>query len=245
MEAGIKLHRPSWVSSGQCETQSVDFAKEAIETLRNAAFPVYAVPPSEWPGDVMVGGVWGSTEHPLDIVLRYEDDLMVERPERRIEVTSTGIEGLGHRSPQDRFLLGEHSYLSNLMNFVYNISTERFPKRPVPGSERYNATMVDGKMVPRTVHLESAGPRRLIDAVPFTDGYQMERVAFEDRPELRLYRVQMPEVEVLMLAWGWDDDSLREFMSSARPIKDDGKLFGEIERAEYAAWEKIRQRKQL
>lgn len=222
----------------------MDLAKEAVETLRNAAFPVYAVPPSEWPGDVMVGGAWGSSKHPLDIDLRYDDDLMVERPERRIEVTSTGIEGLGLRAPQDRFLLWEHSYSSNLKNFVYNITTERFPERPIPGSERFNAEMVDGKMLPRTVHLASAGPRRLTDAVPFTDGYQMERVSFEERPELRLYRVQMPELEVLMLAWGWDDEFLREFMSSARPIKDDQKLFREIEQAEYAAWQKIRQRKQ-
>lgn len=221
----------------------MDLAKEAIETLRNAAFPVYAVPPSDWPGDVTVGRVWGSSKHPLDIDIRYDDDLIVERPKRRIEVTSTGIEGLGHRAPQDRFLLWEHSYSSNLINFVYNISAERFPERPIPGSERFNADMVDGKMVPRTVHLESAGPRRLIDAVAFTDGYQMERLAFEERPELRLYRVQMPEVEVLMLAWGWDDEFLTEFISSARPIRDDDALFAEIERAEYTAWEKIRQRK--
>ena len=74
----------------------------------------------------------GGSKHPLDIDLRYDDDLMVERPKRRIEVTSTGIEGLGHRAPQDRFLLWEHSYSSNLKNFVYNISTERFPNAPYP-----------------------------------------------------------------------------------------------------------------
>lgn len=222
----------------------MDLAKEAIETLRNAAFPVYAVPPSKWAGDIMLGGARGTSKHPLEIHLRYDDDLMVERPERRIEVTSTGIEGLGLRAPQDGFLLWEHSYSSNLRNFVYNISTQRFPQRPIPGSERFNAEIVDGKMVPRTVHLASAGPRRLIDAVPFSDGYQMERIAFEERPELRLYRVQMPEVEVLMLAWGWDDEFLTAFISSARSIKDDEKLFGELEQAEYAAWEKVRQRKQ-
>lgn len=176
--------------------------------------------------------------------MRYDDDLTVEKPVRRIEVTSTGIEGLGRRAPQDRFLLWEHSYRSNLINFVYNISSERFPQRPIPGSERFNADKVDGKMVPRIVHLESAGRRRLIDATPFTDGYQMERVAVEERPELRLYRVQMPELEILMLAWGWDDEFLRDFVSSARPIKDDEKLFGEIEQAEYAAWKKIHQRKE-
>lgn len=219
----------------------MDLAAEAIETLRNIAFPVYAVPPSEWPGNVMVGGVLGKS---LAITLRYDDDLLIERPTRRIEVTSTGIEGLAHRPPQDRFLLWEHSYSTDLINFVYNISPDRFPERPIPGSERFNAEMVDGRMVPRTVHLESAGPRRLIDAVPSTDGYQIERVAFEEWPQLRLYRVQMTEVEVLMLAWGWDDDFLEELMSSARPIKDDDALFADIERAEYAAWERIRARKQ-
>lgn len=222
----------------------MDLAREAIETLRNALFPVYALPPSEWPGDVMLGGVSGNGKHPIAISLRYDDDVCVERPHRRIVITSTGAEGLSHRAPHESFLLWEHSYSAELMNFVYNITDERFPERPVPGSERFNAEMVDGKRVPRTVYLESAGPRRLIDAVPFTDGYQMERVAFQERPELRLYRVQMPEVEILVRAWNWDDEFLRGFMSSVRPINEDEELFAEIERAEYAAWQKIRQRKE-
>lgn len=225
------------------ETCLVDPAAEAAVTLRNAAFPVYAVPPSQWSGDVMVGGVRGSSKHPLDIHLRYDDDPMAEPPERRIEVSSTGIEGLGHRSPQDRFLLWEHSYSSNLMNFVYNVSSERFPERPIPGSERFNADMVNGELVPRVVHLPSAGPRRLIDAVPFADGYQMERVSFDDFPALRLYRVQMPEVEILAMAWAHDDDFLTHFMSAARPIREDSALLAEIERAEDDAWEKINRRK--
>lgn len=32
----------------------MDLAKEAMDTLRNASFPVYALPPSRWPGDVHV-----------------------------------------------------------------------------------------------------------------------------------------------------------------------------------------------
>lgn len=212
-----------------------------MASLKDATFPVYAVPPSQWPGDVMVGGVWGQS---LAVTLRYDEDLRVEHPGRRIEITSTGIEGVTHRAPQDRFLLWEHSYSSPIINFVYNITTERFPERPIRGSERYNADMVDGKLVPRVVHLPSAGGRRLIDARPFANGYQMERVAFDEYPLLRLYRVQMPEVEVLALAWAFDDDSLSEFVSEARPITGDETLFLEIERAEYAAWAKIRHRKQ-
>jgi hypothetical protein len=218
----------------------VDLAKDALETLRNAAFPVYAVPPSQWPGDVMVGGVSGDTKGPLSINLRYDDDVRVERPKRRIVIISTGAEGLGERAPFDSYLLWEHSYRSELMNFVYNITSERFPGRPILGSERFNATMVDGKIVPRTVYLESAGPRRLLDAVAFADGYQMERVAFEEWPELRLYRVQMPEVEVLGLAWGWDDNALKHFMSGARSLRDDEDLVEEVECAEYSAWDRIR-----
>jgi hypothetical protein len=220
----------------------VDLAKEAIETLRNAAFQVFAVPPSLWPGDVMVGGVSGDKRHPLSIHMRYDDDLLIEHSSRRIQITSTGPEGLSKRAPFESFLLWEHSYCAEILNFVHNISTERLPERPIPGSERFNAEIVEGK-VPRTVQLPSAGPRRLIDAVPVADGYQMERVAFEERPELRLYRTQTPRVEILVLGWGWDDEPLREFMSSARSIRNDENLFAEIERAEFAAWEKIRQRK--
>ncbi len=190
----------------------------------------------------MVGGAWGSSGHPLFVSIRYDDDLSLETPSRRIEVTSTGIEGLGHRTPQDHFLLWEHSYSTNLVNFVDNISLERLPERPISGSERFNAELIAGRRVPRTVYLPSAGPRRLVDTVPFAADYPMERVAFEERPDLRLYRVQMPEVEILMLAWGWDDPPLKEFMSSARAINDDG-LFGDFARAEYTAWNKIRQRK--
>jgi hypothetical protein len=218
----------------------MDFARKAIETLRGARFPVYVVPPSKWHGDVMVGGTWGSSKHPLSIGLRYDDDLVIERPARRIEIWSTGTEGLGHQSPSDRFLLWEHSYTTNLANFVNNIPSERLTERPIPGSERYNRE-IDG--TPRTVHLPSAGPRQLIDAQSFDGGYQIERVAFDEYPKLRMYRVQMPEVEVLMLAWGWDDDALREFMASARSLREDDALFAEMERAEHAAWEKIRERK--
>lgn len=219
----------------------MDLAREAIETLRNAVFPVFAVPPSEWPGDVMLGGVWGDAEHPLSIHMRYDDDLLVEHPPRRIEITSTGPEGLSHRAPHETFLLWEHSY-GAIINFVHNIRTEPLPERPIPGSERFNAEMVDGKLVPRVVHLPSAGPRRLIDVVPFVDGYQMERVAFDEMPLLRLYRAQMLDAEVLILAWGWDDQALSSFASSVRPINDN-ELFADIERAEYAAWKKIRERK--
>lgn len=208
----------------------MDFAAEAVATLKNAAFPVYAVPPSQWPGDVMVGGSWGSSTKPLDIDLRYDDDLMVERPTRRIEVTSTGIVGLSHRSPQDRFLLWEHSYSYSRSN------RSREPKK-------YNATMVEGQLVPRVVHLPSAGPRTLLGAHPFGDGFQMERIAFDEYPDLRLLRAQMVEAEVLLLAWGHDDDYLVEFMSKARPINADARLFAEIERAEFAAWDKINRRK--
>lgn len=222
----------------------MDHAKEALETLRNATFPVFAVPPSRWHGDVMVGGAWGDSKHPLSIRLRYDDDLLVEHPTRRLETTSTGPEGLSHRAPHEAFLLWEHSYSSAIINFVHNITREQLPERPIPGSERFNAEMVDGKRVPRTVHLPSAGPRRLIDAVPFLDGYQMERVAFDETPKLRLYRSQMLDVEIVLLTWGCDDDEeLHRFITSARPIKDDGSLFAELERAEYAAWEKLREGK--
>lgn len=225
------------------ETHAVDLAKEALETLRSAKFPVFAVPRSRWAGDVIVGRTWGNTKHPLSVTMRYDDDLLIEHPTRRIEITSTGPEGLSHRAPDDAFLLWEHSYSSAIINLVHNIRGEVLPERPIPGSERFNAEMVDGRMIPRTVHLPSAGRRRLIDVVPFIGGYQMECVAFDEKPKLRLYRAQMLAAEVVMLAWGWDDDEeLRQFITSARPIKDDEGLFAEIERAEYAAWRKIRER---
>jgi hypothetical protein len=226
----------------RCEAETVDLAREAIETLRAADFPVYAVPPSRWHGDVMLGGVSGGRKHPRSIHMRYDDDLGTDRPERRIEVTSTGAEGLSRRAPFESFLLSEHSYSTEIVNFVNNIRVEPLPERPIAGSERFNAEEVDGKKVPRKVCRPSAGPRRLIDAVPFIEGSQMERVAFDELPELRLYRAQIPQVEVLILGWGWDDDSLEQFASSARPINEDATVFAEIERAEFAAWDKIRDR---
>jgi hypothetical protein len=175
--------------------------------------------------------------------MRYDDDLLIERPSRRIQIMSTGPEGLSTRAPFESFLLWEHSYCTEILNFANNISSERLPEKPIPGSERFNAEIMNGKKVPNTVHLPSAGARRLIDAVSFMNGYQMERVAFQDRPELRLYRIQMPQVEILLLAWGWDDESLREFISSARSLRKDEGLFAAIERAEYAAWDRIGERK--
>jgi hypothetical protein len=178
----------------------MDLAKEALQTLRNAAFPVYAVPPSRWSGDVMVGGEWGTSKHPLAIQMRYDDDVLFERHQRRIEITSTGPEGLSHKAPHEMFLLWEHSYSSAIINFVHNVSDDRLPQRAIPGSDRFNAEMVGGRRVPKTVHLPSAGKRHLIDAIPFLDGYQMERVAFDEWSELRLYRAQMLDAEILMLA---------------------------------------------
>ncbi|MDP9069369.1 MAG: hypothetical protein M3N53_13630 [Actinomycetota bacterium] len=190
----------------------------------------------------MVGGVAGETSHPLSIHMRYDDDLLVERPARRVQITSSGIEALSKKAPQERFLLWEHSYASTLQNFVYNITPDRFPERPIFGTERFNAQLIDGKRVPRVVHLPSAGPRRFIDAVPFRDGYKMERIAFDEWPALRLNRLQMTEVEVLILAWGWDDEPLLEFAAAARPITND--LLSEIGQAEFDAWKKINKRKQ-
>jgi hypothetical protein len=45
------------------------------------------------------------------------------------------------------------------------------------------------------------------------------------------------------MGWNFEDEVLIEFARKARPIQDDEALFAEIEAAEYAAWEKIRQRK--
>lgn len=190
----------------------------------------------------MVGGVSGERSHPIAIHMRYDDDLLVERPTRRVQITSSGIEALSKKAPHEGFLLWEHSYPSTLQNFVYNITPDRFPDRPTSGTERFNAQLIGGKRDPHVVHLPSPGPRRFIDAVPFRDGYQMERVGFDDWPALRLNRIQMTEVEVLILAWVWDDEPLREVATAARPITDG--LLSEIEQAEFNAWTKIHQRTQ-
>lgn len=201
----------------------MNFAQEAIKALHNTAFPVYAVPPSEWHGDVMVGGLSGNKIRPLSIRLRYDDDLLAEHPSRRIEIGSIRTRD-PRESPAEGSPHEEHAYVIEIANFANNIS-------PVKLADDVNG-------MPRT------GTRRLMDAIPSIQGYQMDRVTFDEYSELRLYRIQMPEVEILTLAWGWDDESLTEFMSLARPISADDNLLGEIERAEQSAWEKIRQRKQ-
>lgn len=214
---------------------------EALETLKNAAFPVYAIPPSEWRGDVMVGGAWGSSKHPLAITLRYDEDLGKERPREEIEIVSTGREGLEHRSPQDRELGWEFSYANQIINFTHPFS--QLEERPVAGSERFNADMVDGKLVPKTIYLPSAGLRRLAEPRPFRDAAEIEPVTFELHPEFRCYRIAMPEVEVFALSWGYEDQHVTELLGKLRPIKDNPELFAEMERAEYAAWQHIRGRK--
>lgn len=219
----------------------MNFAHEAVETLRNAAFPVYAIPPSEWPGSVMVGGVWGSSKHSLSITLRYSEDVIKERPSKEIEIVSTGPEGLEHRSPQDRELEWEHSYRSEIVNFTHPFT--ELEDRAVAGSERFNADMVDGKLVPRTVYLPSAGPRRLAEPRPFRNGHEIEPVTFEQYPELRCYRISTAEVDVFAMSWGYEDRFVTELLEKLRPLNDDPELFAEMERAEYSAWQRIRQRK--
>lgn len=220
----------------------MDLAAEGLETLRNCRFPVYAVPPSRWDGDVMVGGATGNGV-PVAIDIRYDEDLLIDKPSRRISIASRGLLEPIERSPAESFLLWEHSYRTNVVNFVENIERGRLAERPVIGSERFNADMIDGKLVPKIVHLPSAGPRRLADAIPFRDGFHIERVAFEHVPELGLYRIQMPDVEVLLLAWRFEDAFLAEFISSVDPVMETKGLYEEIEGAQYAAWEKIKQRK--
>jgi hypothetical protein len=200
----------------------MDLAKEAIETLKAARFPIFAVPPSRWNGDVMVRGVRGGTNHPLSIKISYDDDLAVERPERQIAIISTGAEGMIKRHPAEAFLLHEASYNTELANFVENIVRDRL-RRSEHGSPL-------------------AGARKPLAAVAHSEGTWIERTAFEEHPELRLYRIQTPRVEVLVLGWNWDDEALRESTRLCRPIQEDASLFAEIERAEYAAWEKINTR---
>jgi hypothetical protein len=200
----------------------MDLAKDAIETLKAARFPVFAVPPSRWDGDVMVRGVWGGSKHPLGVTISYDDDLSVEKPERQIEIISTGAEGMTKRHPAHTFLFHEASYETELANFVENIVRDRL-RRAEHG-------------------IMSAGARRPLPAVSHGEGLWIERAAFEEHPKLRMYRVQTPPVEILVLGWDWDDEALVEFTRLARPLQEDASLFAEFEGAEYAAWEKINKR---
>ncbi|MDP9069275.1 MAG: hypothetical protein M3N53_13150 [Actinomycetota bacterium] len=197
----------------------MDLARQAIETLRNARFPVYAVPPSDWTGDVMVRGVWGDRKHALAITMSYDDDLAVETPDRQIEIISTGAEGMTKRSPPHTFLLHEASYETELANFVENIGRGRLRQGP------------HGML--------QAGQRRPLEAVAFDKGLWVERASFDEHRELRIFRVQTPRAEVLVLGWNWDDDALVTFTQRARPIQHDQALCAQIEAAEYAAWKKI------
>lgn len=215
----------------------MDIAEDAIETLRNAPFPVYAVPPSKWPGDVMLGGVWGRS---LSISIRYDEDLKVERPGRRLEIETTGPEGLARRPAHDTDLVSEFSYRNQITNFTHPF--RKLAERPVPGSERFNADIVDGRMVPKVIHLASAGRRRLLKPRPWGDEAQVHPVEFEEHPELLLYRIQPSEVEVLVLSWDYEDAYVSELISELQPIGKEGPLFGEIARAEHRAWERIRER---
>lgn len=201
----------------------MDFAKEAMETLRNARFPVYAVPPSQFDGDVMLRGTWGDRKHALAITMSYDDDLSVERPARQIEITSTGPEGMSKRAPAHSMLLFEGSYETELANFVNNISPRHLPE------DEHGVCQ--------------AGRRYPLPIAELGNGRFLERVAFDEHPELRLYRSQTPEVEVLFLGWGFDDDTLIDVTKKARAIQEDEGLFKEIEAAEFQAWEKINARK--
>lgn len=201
----------------------MDLAKQAVETLKKARFPVLAVPPSLWEGDVMVRGVWGEKKHALAITISYDDDIAMDRPDRQIQIVSTGAEGMSKRSPAHSFLLFDGSYEAEIANFVNNISRTRLPQGP------------HGTPMP--------GTRKPLPTVSFRDGLFLERVAFDDHPELRLYRVQTPQVEILVMGWNHDDAPLIDFARKARPIQEDEALFDEMEKAGYAAWDKIEKRR--
>ncbi len=201
----------------------MDLANQAIETLRRVRFPVYAVPPSQWNGDVMVRGVWADRKHALSITMSYDDDISVEKPHRQIEIVSTGAEGMSKRASAHTFLLFDGSYETEIANFVNNISRKRLSE--------------DRHGVP------TSGPRRPLPAVSFKDPLFLDSVCFDDHPELRLCRVQTPHVEILFMGWNFEDDALIEFARKAHPIQEDEVLFKEIEGAEYAAWEKINKRR--
>ena len=219
----------------------MNLAGEAIETLRNAAFPVYTIPPSRWQGDVMVGGVWGSSKHPLAITLRYGEGVPQERRSRSLAVVSTGAEGLAHRSPRDRDLRWEHSHRTEIVNFTHGFTD--LEERPVAGSERFNADMVEGKLVPKVVYLPSAGPRHLAEPLPFSQDDVIEPVTFEKHPEFACYRMSLSEVEVFAMSWGYEDASVAQLLTTLRPINDDAGLFAEMQAAENEACERIRERK--
>jgi hypothetical protein len=119
----------------------------------------------------MVRGVWGNRKHALAITMSYDDDLAVEEPERQIEIISTGAEGMTKRSPAHTFLLHEASYEDEPANFVENIVRGRLRRGPHGVLE--------------------AGPRKPLQAVPFSDLW-IERVSFEEHGELRMYRSSRP-----------------------------------------------------
>jgi hypothetical protein len=71
----------------------------------------------------------------------------------------------------------------------------------------------------------------------------VEPVTFDEHPEFRIYRVRPPDVEILVMARGYDDDYLSELLTKLRPVDGDPGLLAELERAQHAAWAKIRERK--
>jgi hypothetical protein len=213
----------------------VDIEAEAVQSLRAAAFPLYAVPPGAWDGDVYFSGSWGTTKHPLNIRLLYVGDAGAERCERGIEIICTGGEGIESRGPTD--LDDEHSYSNEVVNFVHRFAG-RLPDRRVPGAERHTGPG-------QVVRVPSAGPRHRLRPrkIVLDGGTELERVSFSHHPELRVYRALRPGVEILILGWGFGDQDLESFANQLVPVVEDGDAFADLERGEHAAWEKIRERK--
>lgn len=212
----------------------MDISKEGMNRLLNADFPVYAVPPQEWDGDVSISGGYGTSRQPGSVRLQYDLDVIEERPSHRIE-----IESIGPAIPEDLYaadLVNQLAYHTAIQNFVHPF--EPLEERPVKGSEKFNAEMVDGRIVLRTVHLPLAGARGSLE--PHGD---FDRVAFDEYPELRLYRSRRGEVSIVMLSWGFDDDFLGAFVETLRSIENDRALFDALARRHVASWERIRQRR--
>jgi hypothetical protein len=122
--------------------------------------------------------------------------------------------------------------IDDLVNFMVRFTD--VPERPIPGACRY-----DEQTREMPVHLPSPGPRRETGSITIDLGTRVvvERMAFDDHPEGRLYLLAASPVEVAVLGWGVGDEELQSFTSRIRRLDDS--LLEQFKRAQAVACERI------
>ena len=200
--------------------------------IEKTNFSVYAIPPSEWSGDVLVASAAGPAESPTSIKVLYIDDVLLNPSLTGFQVTTFGPNEAGRQLLAD--LGDERSYRNELVNFMSRFAS--VPERAIVGARHHDSSL---KLQP--VSLPSAGMRHPIPSTrpQISSAIPTEWVSFPEHPLLIMGRGFAESEMILLLSWNVNISDLHYLTERISPVRAGTQLFSQIEAKEEVSRRKI------